>query len=774
MDSLNPARTVVDLNGDWDQYIHNKHIAVVRVPSSLRPWGFYFLKRNFLLPGFSKSERAILHFEGITYFARVLVNGHELGTMVPYVPHEFDFTAQAQEGKNLVEVAIADACPEPGGAGRDELNLGLTVGWETYGGIIRDVWAEIRPAAFIDNVRFGYELKNSYSIASCSPQILVDCNKAQPCEYELALLFGSAEVARSKNTTQLKTGVNEIPVHFEVNAPALWSPSDPNLYQLRAMVKTEAGEHHWQCRTGFREVKTRGRQFLLNGDPIVLNGICRMELWKDQGFTMTQQQRQKDMRGIKRLGANFVRPQPFPHDRGIIQLADELGLLVSEEPGYWWADFRTCPRSFIDLGLNVLERNIRRDWNSPSVMFWLLGNESYFTVSYLKEGKALCNRLDPIQRLVSVAHENAEPAAAKQLFDDGGLDFYDWHAYEFSDDKFMKLPQTFGPSKPLTLTEWGWEDQGDGNILYERFFDRLLDQVEAGNIAGHMFFEWSDYPEFNRVNWITARSGILLQGVVDEAREVRQPIYSRIAGLYAGRRDLPISSAPQQPTVLPLKSVSFLPGSQFAVVDLQEIAESASGQQTWAEFESAMQRFWQTSDFAQDQWKRTGSRFLLWRDPTVQIGGATFRLPVMNDSVRPVLLTAGNPEVTIAINQECRMLHILGQVTFPLGYPVSGKRGETVAVYTLQYASGKTEELPVRNGIEVAQANRIYQATRINPVATSAPPALHFPKDVVREDYQALLWSVPVRRDDRLASLRCRLTGQQAPLGIFAVTTEGM
>ena len=210
---------------------------------------------------------------------------------------------------------------------------------------------------------------------------------------------------------------------FQVNAPSLWSPDVPNLYQLRAMVRTAGGEHHWQCRTGFREVAIRSTRFELNGEPIALRGICRMELWKDQGFTMTQQQRAQDMAGIKKMGANFVRLQPFPHDRGIIDLADELGLLVSEEPGYWWADFRKCPRSFIDLGLNILERNIRRDWNSPSVMFWLLGNESYFTVSYLKEAKALCNRVDPILRPVSIAHENAELADAKKLFDDSGNGF---------------------------------------------------------------------------------------------------------------------------------------------------------------------------------------------------------------------------------------------------------------------------------------------------------------------------------------------------------------
>ncbi len=766
------TRSLVTLNGEWERYVHGKLFDSVVVPSSLRPHGVYRLRRTFLLPQIPGHERAILHFEGITYFGRAFVNGHELGTIAPYVPHEFDFTPYAQEGKNTIEVTIVDACPEPDGSGKDALDLGVTVGWECYGGIIRDVWAEIRPAAFVENVRFAYQLSDGYGRASCQPQILIDSTLPQSAEYDLTLLFGGSEVVRKTETAQLKTGINEIPVSFEVDAPALWSPDDPNLYHLRATVKTANGEHHWQGRTGFRHIFIRGTRFELNGQAIPLRGICRMELWKDQGFTMSQQQRAQDMMGIKKMGANFVRLQPFPHDRGIIDLADELGLFVSEEPGPWWADFRKCPRSFIDLTLDVLQRNIRRDWNSPSVFCWLLGNESYFTVSYLKEGKALCNRVDPIQRPVSIAHENAEPPEAKKLFDDSGMDFYDWHAYAFSRDKFDKLPEIFGPSKPLTFTEWGWEDLGNGDLFYERFMDKLLAQVEAGRVAGYMFFDWNDYPQFTRRDWATKGCGTLISGVVDESREIREPIYSRLAGLFAGRKEHLETPPAGKPTLLPLKFGPYSPESRFETVDLQGIVEGAGGQQAWSAFESAMEKFWPTLHYARDQWTRTGKKFSLWQQAEVTIAGAPFRLPSVNDRVRPILLTAEVPEINIPVDRKCTRLHILGQVTLPNGYPTAGHHGDTVAIYSMQYASGKTQDLPVRNGIEVAQANRIYFASRINPIATAAQPALEFVKDIVREHYQVLLWSVPVEAGEQLHGLRCKLSGQQPALAIFAITTE--
>jgi len=763
-------RSRVDLNGAWQRYVHNKLIDTIQVPVSLRPVGYYSLKRSFLLPRLTNRQRAVLHFEAITYHARVFLNDNELGTMDPYVPHEFDFTAQAREGENEIHVAIVDGCVGPNGEGKDELAFGIRNGWECYGGIIRDAFVEIRPAVFIDNVRLAYSLGQNYDAVSCNVRVLTSCTSEGSGQLTIELRHRRDVVAEVQRSVKLAVGNNETEAVLKLRDPALWSPEEPNLYTLFAKLSVGDSTDEWQCRTGFRDIAIRGRHFELNGKRLVLNGICRMELWKDQGFTMDRRQRELDMRGIKELGCNFVRPQPFPHDRQVIDLADELGLLLSEEPGYWWADFRSCERSFIDLGLRIMEKVIRRDWNSPAVMFWLLGNESYFTESYLKEAKALCNKLDPIARPVSIAHENAEVPEAKKLFDDAGLDFYDWHAYEFSDDKFKKLPVAFGPDKPLTFTEWGWEDLGQEVIFYERYFDRLLEQTEAGNVAGHMFFDWNDYPEFTRRDW-SVEDGILRSGAVTESREIRQPLYSRLAALFDGRHEVEQSSPPIRPAVLPLKRIPFSPSASFRSIDLQILVDSAKGKKSWLELSATFEKFWPTTSMAQNQWDRTGRVFALWRQPETRIAGVLFRSPVVEQSVRPVLLTKETPELDIAIDQACSHLHLLGQVMFPLGYPVTGSFGEVAAIYTLRYASGKVKEYPVRHGIEVAQANLICEATRIDPVAISAQRVLEFTKDPARERYQALLWSIAVAQE-KLVSLHCQLKGAQQPIAIFAVTAE--
>ncbi len=614
----------------------------------------------------------------------------------------------------------------------------------------------------------GYELSEGYTKAACRVRVFVTSSAPASGEVEVRLLKGASEVARALKQVQIPTGGSEAEVNFEVSAPDLWSPAEPNLYELRANLKSAQGDDAWGCGTGFREVRIRGNRFELNGERLVLNGVCRHDMWKDEGFTLTRQQMAQDMGMIKALGANFVRLVHYPHHRRIVELADELGLLVSEEPGYWGMDFRSMPRSMIELGYRIMEGTIRRDWNSPSVFAWLLGNECKLTVEYLREGKERCRKLDPLARPVSFANDMSAEEA-KPIFEQAGMDFFDQHVYPADFQEYRKTADSYGDSRPLTFTEWGWEQVGDRDIFPETQSGLILELVEAGKLAGHAFWSWQDVREYSRLDWPTA-DGILMSGVVSESREIRSDLYLELGALFQGRLQEP-RSPDKRPTMLPLKWAPAAPGASFHTVDLQALVESAEGAKAWAALEAAMASFWPRVPMAEDQWKRTGERFLLWQGSELTVAGIPFRIPVVKDYVRPVLLTSETPEVTVSVGQECERLHILGQVTFPVGYPVVGTRGEKVATYWVRYGGGRERLVPVRNGIEVAQSNQIQAATRIDPVATNAQRALEYVKDVVREQYQVLLWSVPLE-PGKVESVRCKLEAGRPVLAIFAITAE--
>ena len=275
--------------------------------------------------------------------------------------------------------------------------------------------------------------------------------------------------------------------------------------------------------------------------------------------------------------------------------------------------------------------------------------------------------------------------------------------------------------------------------------------------------------QYSRIDW-EMRNGVLESGVVTEGREPREVPYLELSRLFEERRH-EAQPASAHALVSPLKWTPWSRKSTFQPVDLQTLADRAESAMAWASLEKSMSEFWAKSSMASDQWKRTGGEFLLWEGSEVAIAGVPFRVPVMNNHARPLVLTPDMPELKIPVQQECIRLHVLGQVTFPNGFPVVGKDGEAVGSYTLCYASGKSREIPLRNGYEVVQSNLVHDATRIDPEATEAQRALVFVKDIAREQYQILLFSIPVEGGE-LASLHCKLNDQQPALAIFALTAE--
>jgi hypothetical protein len=626
----------------------------------------------------------------------------------------------------------------------------------------------MRSGVFIDNARFGYDFNDGYSRARCRATVFVSSRQAGSVRLQVSLEEGESKTAHAERSVQITPEITEVELDFDLPAPTLWSPEIPNLYNLRATLESNDGVDQWSTRTGFRQVAIKGSQFLLNGRPVVLKGVCRHDMWKGEGFTLTPAHMEQDMRMIKELGCNFVRLVHYPHHRRIIELADEVGLLVSEEPGYWGMDFTTMPRSMIELGYSIMERTIRRDWNSPSVFAWLLGNECKLTVDYLKEGKALCRKLDPLARPVSFAND-MPMEQAKPIYEQAGMDFFDQHIYTFDPDQFRRTAEFYGTSKPFTATEWGALVYGQSRPVMENTVDTLIQLSQAKQMAGYSYWEWADMMQFSREGWMM-HDGVLMEGVVTQSREPREEVYMELARLFEDRLER-VEREPKRPTVIPLGRAVATPGNRFTPIDLQSLVEDTEGQRSWAAFEQMIAKYWAADRMAGDHWQKSGEQFQFWQVPEVTIAGIPFRTPVVNGHVRPMVLTPEVPVISIPLNLACVRLHILGQVTFPEGFPLVGQEGEQIATYRLQYANGKGPEIPVRNGLEAAQANLIYMGTRINPIAEHAPRALLLVKDVAREHYQVLLWRVSTEKG-RIENLRCKLVGQQPALAIFAISAE--
>lgn len=737
------ANQTIDLTGSWERWIADVRLDSVHVPSSYRPMGTVKLRRSFDLPALN-NQRVLLRFEGVAHQAKVRVDGKEVGSMGPWTPYRFDITDAVHSGTNSAEVEVTDW----------QVPLGPSGAWEAYGGVIRAVFIEIRPSTYLDNARLDYALSPTFDAAQCTVTVFLESKRQTKGTLTAELLYGKAAVVSKTIDVTAADGSGSTQLVFSVPHPALWSPAKPNLYELRLRMQSPAGTDEFIQSVGFRSIRVDGTRLLLNGDSLLLRGVCRHDLWENQGYTLSQAQIDQDLEMIKAMGANFVRLVHYPHDPRVLASAARLGLLVTEESGLVWLQFRGANTQTVETGLQNLERVVRRDWNNPSFFAVLVANESPITPEVIRQAKQRVHALKK-DLLISTARLDSPLATledSRKLMDEGGVDFYCYHPYTYDMSDFEKVATAFN-GKPLLFTEWGGRAIGDSPVLVQATISQIGRLIEEGRVAGHAFWSWSDLPEFSREGEEN-KGGILVSGVVTENRQIRPGVYGALADLfrYVPRTPAIPSRTPEvlRPTSAPLNS-----SSRFTPISLQQAVADQSQRQAWEMLERTMQDFFAFQGFTPRHWVQTGKRFWTWDAPELTIGAFLFRTSVVEEKTQPVVLNSARPEVRIPIETTANRLLVLGNVTVPDGYPVIGNMSTKVGSYTVVYEDGERQEVPLRWGEEIARSNLIAVASRINPVTAHGQRVILFAKDPVREVYQTQMFTIPTK-PKRIRVLECR------------------
>ena len=142
---------------------------------------------------------------------------------------------------------------------------------------------------------------------------------------------------------------------------------------------------------GFRRVEVADRQLLINGAPVVINGVNHHDIHPDRGPVTTVDDTRRDLELMKRHHVNAVRTSHYPNDESFYDLCDELGLYVVDEADIesharWRADQRrpAYAAAFLERGI----RMVLRDRSHPSVIVWSLGNESGYGPVARRDGGA--------------------------------------------------------------------------------------------------------------------------------------------------------------------------------------------------------------------------------------------------------------------------------------------------------------------------------------------------------------------------------------------------
>jgi beta-galactosidase len=166
-----------------------------------------------------------------------------------------------------------------------------------------------------------------------------------------------------------------------------WSAEDPQLYTLHVELVSPDGEivDHAAIRVGFRRVEIQGRDLLVNGRRIWVQGVNRHDFNPRTGRVISREQMASELALLKQFNVNAVRTSHYPNDPEFLDLCDEYGLYVVDE-----ADIEAhghaatvCedPR-YLNAFVDRVSRMVRRDKNHPCVIMWSLGNESGYGVNH--------------------------------------------------------------------------------------------------------------------------------------------------------------------------------------------------------------------------------------------------------------------------------------------------------------------------------------------------------------------------------------------------------
>jgi beta-glucuronidase len=439
------ARDGVDLDGDWHVIVDPYDNGVLDYRNAPRPHGYFedarrtdpseLIEYDFSrsptlrVPGDWNSQRAeLLYYEGTVWYERrfdcptasapgtaaprfflqfgaaaqratVWLNGQRLGEHEGgFTPFAFEVTGRLRARDNALVVMVNNSR-------RASALPAMNTDWWNYGGLTRPVRLLQTPRAFIRSAVVQLAPDDPSRIAGT----VIVAGQGGPVDVRVEI--PKAGVSVTTRTDAAGRATFSAPARV-----ALWSPETPKLYD----VTVTAGADRVHDAIGFRTIRTRGADLLLNGRPVFLRGISIHEEALGRGARVTSRAEAESLlRLAKELGCNFVRLAHYPHNDEMTRVADRLGLLVwSEIPVYWtiaWAE----PTTLADARHQLAEE-IARDANRASVILWSVGNETPVSAERTRFLRTLVDDAhvaDPT-RLVTAALEHHYADANTVVVDD--------------------------------------------------------------------------------------------------------------------------------------------------------------------------------------------------------------------------------------------------------------------------------------------------------------------------------------------------------------------
>ena len=336
------------------------------------PVGSYH--RTFTLPKSWAQDRIYIRLGGVSSAYYIWINGTQVGyAQDSYLPSEFDITEHVQKGLNTVSVQVF--------RWSDGSYLEDQDGWR-FSGIIRDVQLLRAPQTKINDYFVRAELDDRYEDAVLNAQVELGGMLEDGMTINVTLSYSRKTVASM--SSQVKPECRVYDLSQEIRNPRKWTAETPELYDVTVSLRDARGKvvDRVAGKTGFRKIEVRDRVFLLNGQPVKMKGVNRVEHDPFTGKYVTEDRVRAEVLQMKRNNINTIRTAHMPAVEWLYDLCDEYGIMGIDEAnveahGMGYNENSLAHKSeWKEAHIARLVNMIERDKNHPCIMMWSLGNET--------------------------------------------------------------------------------------------------------------------------------------------------------------------------------------------------------------------------------------------------------------------------------------------------------------------------------------------------------------------------------------------------------------
>lgn len=355
-------------------------------------------KRTFTIPNHWDGREVFVSFDGVDSFFYLWINGQYVGfSKNSRDAARFDISPYIHAGKNDIAVEVYRSSDGSFLEAQDMFRLP---------GIFRSVAVYATPKVHIQNIVVKPTFKNGKGALNIVTTV-ENLNKKAAKNYNISYqlyenkLFGDenklVSTMLASQPMNLKSGTcMSVNNDFEFNNIKPWTPEEPNVYVLVALLKDKKNKvaEVVSVQTGFRTVEIKdtpasadefnmaGRYFYINDQPLKLKGVNRHDTNPTTGHAIPREQMFQEIMMMKRANINHVRTSHYPNDPYFYYLCNKYGIVLESEANiesheyFYGKESLSHPKEWRKAHVARVMEMIQSFINEPSIAIWSLGNEA--------------------------------------------------------------------------------------------------------------------------------------------------------------------------------------------------------------------------------------------------------------------------------------------------------------------------------------------------------------------------------------------------------------